>query len=129
MLVPCVRMAKKRSRVKDFLWPASKRRRSGKIRRRHARGADAELGARDQAPLLAEQANALNALLQFNTAYHHFVAVDKARVAYGVGARLGGNEGKAITPHLKIAKESLPKVRHKTTKALLSEFEAPAQTK
>ena len=78
---------------------------------------------------LAEQANALNALLQFNTAYHHFVAVDKARVAYGVGARLGGNEGKAITPHLKIAKESLPKTRHKSTKTLLSEIEAPAQTK
>jgi len=78
---------------------------------------------------LAEQANALNALLQFNTAYHHFVAVNKARVAYGVGARLGGKEGRAITPHLKIAKESLPKTRHKTTKALLSGLEAPAQTK
>lgn len=61
---------------------------------------------------LAEQANALNSLVQFNTDYHHFVAADKARVAYNVGSRLGGKEGKAITPHLKIARESLPK-RHK----------------
>jgi hypothetical protein len=43
---------------------------------------------------LAEQADALNTLVQFNTDSHHFVAADKARVAYNVGNRLGGKEGK-----------------------------------
>jgi hypothetical protein len=68
---------------------------------------------------LAEQADALNAIVQFNTDYHHFVAADKARIAYNVGSRLGGNEGKTIAAHLKIAREWLPK-RHKaaTTKLL-----------
>lgn len=76
--------------------------------------------------LLAEQADALNTLVQFNTDYHHFVAADKARVAYNVGNRLGGNEGKAITPHLKIARESLPK-RHKAvaTAKFIADPDAP----
>ena len=75
---------------------------------------------------LAEQADALNTLVQFNTDYHHFVAADKARVAYNVGNRLGGNEGKAITPHLKIARESLPK-RHKAvaTAKFIADPDAP----
>jgi hypothetical protein len=67
---------------------------------------------------LAEQADALNTLVQFNTDYHHFVAADKARVAYNVGSRLGGKEGKAITPHLNIARESLPR-RHKTSTKII----------
>ena len=66
---------------------------------------------------IAEQSDALNALLQFNMRYHHFAAVDKARTAYNVGRHLGGKEGKVITPNLKIAKVSAPKTRHKTTKA------------
>src|SRR2546423_15117971 len=77
---------------------------------------------------LAEQADALNTLVKFNTDYHHFVAADKARVAYNVGHKLGGNEGKAITPHLQIARESLPK-RHKATvaKLLADHGEPPAK--
>jgi hypothetical protein len=70
---------------------------------------------------LAEQAQALDALVQFNTNFHHFVAADKARIAYAVGAKLGGNEGKAIGPHLKIARDALPKVR-RTTKAVPQGF-------
>lgn len=66
---------------------------------------------------IAEQSDALNALVQFNMRFHHFAAVDKARTAYNVGTRLGGKEGKAISPNLKIAKEAAPKTRHKTTKA------------
>jgi hypothetical protein len=77
---------------------------------------------------LAEQADALNTLVQFNTDYHHFVAADKARVAYNAGNRLGGQEGKAITPHLDIARESLPK-RHKsaTAKFIAEPGEPPAK--
>jgi hypothetical protein len=65
---------------------------------------------------LAEQADALNTVVQFTTDYHHFVAADKARVAFNVGHKLGGKEGKLITPHLNMARESLPK-RHKATAA------------
>ena len=65
---------------------------------------------------LAEQADALNTVLQFTTDYHHYVAADKARVAFNVGHRLGGKEGKVIAPHLNIARDSLPK-RHKSAAA------------
>jgi hypothetical protein len=65
---------------------------------------------------LAEQADALNAVVQFTTDYHHFVAADKARVAFNVGHKLGGKEGRVIAPHLSIARESLPK-RHKAVAA------------
>ena len=68
---------------------------------------------------LAEQADALNSVVQFTTDYHHFVAADKARIAFNVGHKLGGNEGRVIVPHLNIARESLPKLskRHKATVA------------
>ena len=70
----------------------------------------------DELRPLAEQADALNTVVQFTTDYHHFVAADKARVAFNVGHKLGGKEGKVIAPHLNIARESLPK-RHKATAA------------
>jgi hypothetical protein len=70
----------------------------------------------DELRPLAEQADALNTVVQFTTDYHHFVAADKARVAFNVGHKLGGKEGKMIAPHLSIARESLPK-RHKAAAA------------
>jgi hypothetical protein len=61
-------------------------------------------------------AEVLQEILYRYSALHRF---DLARQVYDlfviacpVGNKLGGNEGKAITPHLKIARESLPK-RHK----------------
>jgi len=70
---------------------------------------------------IAEQSDALNTLVQFNMKYHHFTAVDTARTAYNVGAHLGGKEGKAISPNLKIAKDAAPKTRHKTKATFLAE--------
>jgi len=77
---------------------------------------------------LDQQVHALNTVEKFNTDYHQFGAADKAGVAYNVGHKLGGNEGKAITPHLQIARESLPK-RHKATvaKLLADHGEPPAK--
>lgn len=58
---------------------------------------------------LTEEAKALNAVMQYNTSYHHYVAATKSRVAYSVGRRLGGDEGKSLKPHLDIIKEQIPK--------------------
>jgi hypothetical protein len=57
--------------------------------------------------------------------YQHFAAVDKARTAYNAGLHLGGKEGKAISPNLKIAKAAAPKTRHKTMKSFLAEETVP----
>lgn len=67
-------------------------------------------------PLL-EEAKALNAVMQFNTSYHHYVAASKSRDAYNVGRRLGGNEGKSIKPQLDIIKAQIPKTWRRKPKA------------
>jgi hypothetical protein len=64
--------------------------------------------AADLTPL-AEEAKALNAVMQFNTSYHHYIAATKSRVAYNVGRRLGGDEGRSLKPHLDIIKDQIPK--------------------
>lgn len=105
------------------VWQASADANPGELRE--------HLGRADELRPLAEQADALNSLVQFNTDYHHFVAADKARVAYNVGSRLGGNEGKSITAHLQIARTSLPR-RHKATAAtnkFIPDFPAPPKAK
>jgi len=70
----------------------------------------------DLQPLL-EEAKALDAVMQFNASYHHYVAASKSRVAYNVGRRLGGDEGKSLKPHLDIIKEQIPKTWRRKPKA------------
>ena len=65
---------------------------------------------------LAEEAKALNTVMQFNTSYHHYVAALKSRVAYNVGRRLGGDEGKSLKPHLDIIKAQSPKTGRRKPK-------------
>ena len=55
-------------------------------------------------------------MVQFNTSYHHFVAATQSRVAYHVGRRLGGDEGKSLKPHLDIIQEQIPKTWHRKPK-------------
>jgi hypothetical protein len=66
-------------------------------------------------PLL-EETKALDAVVQFNTSYHHYVAATQSRVAYHVGRRLGGDEGKSLKPHLDIIQEQIPKTWHRKPK-------------
>ena len=63
-----------------------------------------------------EEAKALNAVMHFNTSYHHYVAATKSRVAYNVGRRLGGDEGKSLKTHLDIIQEQSPKTGRRKPK-------------
>jgi hypothetical protein len=91
------------------LWQKSADATPDEIRLHLSRSADLQ-------PLL-EEAKALDAVMQFNTSYHHYVAASKSRVAYNVGRRLGGDEGKSLKPHLDIIKEQIPKTWRRKPKA------------
>lgn len=73
---------------------------------------DALSRASDLQPL-AEEAKALDALLQFNSRYNHWVAATKARDAYRVGRKIPGETAGTLKPHLDAMKEQLPKPRRK----------------
>src|ERR1041385_7956037 len=70
---------------------------------------------REPRPLL-EETKALDAVVQFNTSYPHYVAATQSRVAYHVGRRLGGDEGQTLKPHLDIIQEQIPKTWHRKPK-------------
>jgi hypothetical protein len=58
--------------------------------------------------LLFEEAQALADIANYNSRYHHFVGVDKARAVHRVGKQITGDAAVLVQPHLDIMATARP---------------------
>jgi hypothetical protein len=58
--------------------------------------------------LLCEEARALAEIADYNSRYHHFLAIEKARAARRVGLEITGDAAILVQPHLEIMASSRP---------------------
>jgi hypothetical protein len=58
--------------------------------------------------LLGEEARALAEIADYNSRYHYFVAIDKARAVRRVGQQLTGEAAILVQPHLEVMASARP---------------------